>query len=287
MRIGRDAVYRRGFRLRERPRWSSDRQRSAGVQAVSRKDDHLADTGPVDNLSLSDAAALVFAGLEAELETPAGDPICVQATSTKGTRVWGTAPRLRVAEGMMLQSRVVRPEDTSPWVVAFEIEAAQVHTTELAHVRLRVVSVRPDPTRRRNVRVPTGGVAWLTAVNCLDVVDGDRVDGTIVDLSHDGLAFATTRVLRSGDRLLLRARFFADQVDAEIRVTSARPSPGGRTIAGCTFIHIDPPNQHRIDALISTTATIDYHNQPPIDLTTLRQAANSERQAGWRRFLRR
>lgn len=242
-------------------------------------------------LTPTEAIALVFGGLGATLETESGDPIPVQATGTKGARVWATAPRLQVAQGISLRGRIVSPHDQRPWMVAFEVEDAQFHTNELARVRLRAVSVGLDETRRRNVRVPAGGVAWLTAVNCLDVVDGDRVDGTIVDLSRDGLAFATARVLRNGDRLVLHARFFAQEVDAEVRVMSTRPASGGRTIAGCSFIDIDRENQRRVDQLIAAADSMPDRRDVPLDMGALREAVNGPPQddpgSGWRCIFRR
>lgn len=241
-------------------------------------------------LTPSEAVAIVFGGLGAELETPDGDAVPLQATGIKSTRVWATAPRLQVAAGMTLRGRLVSPHDERPWMVSFEVEDAQYHSNELARVRMRAVSVGLDQTRRRSVRVPTGGVAWLTAINCLDVVDGDRVDGTLVDLSHTGLAFATGRVLRTGDRLMLHARFFAEEVDAEVRVMSTRPGSHGRTIAGCTFIDIDAQNQARVDRLIAAAAAAPDRREPGLDMGALREAVNGPAQpesGGWRGIFRR
>ena len=182
---------------------------------------------------------MLFAGMTAELETDAGVLIPMQATGMKGAKVWATAPRLAVAAGMPLRGRIIVPEEAQPWLVRFETEDASFHTNELARVRLRAVSVGPDHSRRRTQRVPAGGVAWLIAVSCRDVVDGDRIEGTIVDLSESGVAFATRRVLRIHDRLIFNGRFFAEHVEAEVRVTSLRDGANGRTIAGCAFVDIN------------------------------------------------
>jgi hypothetical protein len=244
----------------------------------------------VTRLTPSEAVALVFGGLGARLETESGDELALQATGIKATRVWATAPRLQVSVGMTLRGRLVSPHDERPWVATFEVEDAQFHSNELARVRMRAVSVGLDETRRRSVRVPTGGVAWLTAVNCQDVVDGDRVDGTLVDLSQTGLAFATGRVLRTGDRLVLHARFFADEVNAEVRVMSTRPGQRGRTIAGCTFIEIDAANRARVDRLIAAADGSPDRREPGLDMGALREAVNGPAQpdtGGWRGLFRR
>ena len=111
---------------------------------------------------------MLFSGMTAELESDTGTRIAMQATGMKGAKVWATAPRLAVATGMTLRGRIIVPEEAQPWLVVLETEDAAFHTNELARVRLRAVSVRPDETRRRTPRVPAGGVTWLIAVSCCD-----------------------------------------------------------------------------------------------------------------------
>ena len=107
-------------------------------------------------------------------------------------------------------------------------------------------------------------MAWLAAVNCQHVVDGDRVDGTMVDLSVDGVAFATNRVLRPGDRLLFHGRFFAEHVDADVRVSSVRESAApGRLIVGCSFVEIDPENRARVERLAARDPRPEPSRRPP------------------------
>lgn len=229
---------------------------------------------------------MLFAGMTAELESDTGDPIPMQATGMKGAKVWATAPRLAVRTGMTLRGRIIVPEEAQPWLVRFETEDAAFHTNELARVRLRAVSVGPDHSRRRTQRVPAGGVAWLIAVSCRDVVDGDRIEGTIVDLSESGVAFATRRVLRLNDRLIFSGRFFAEQVEAEVRVTSLRGGAHGRTIAGCAFIDINAAQRARVQRLIEAAET------PPerpagVDMGTLREAVGEADGSGWRGLFRR
>ncbi len=238
------------------------------------------------SLTPADAVVLLFSGMSADVETDAGKSIPMQVTGIKAGRVWATAPRLAVAAGLVIRGRVIGPEDSRPWVVELEIEDAAFHTNELARVRMRAVRVMPDDTRRRSTRVPVGGVAWLVAVNCRDVVDGDRVDGTILDLSTSGVAFATRRVLRVGDRMTFHGRFFAEHVEAEVRVTSVRAGANERTIAGCVFIEIDRGQQARVARLIAAAESAP----PPrgdLDLGALRDAAAGDGSGGWRGIFRR
>ena len=148
------------------------------------------------------------------------------------------------------------------------------------------MSVGPDNSRRRSQRVPAGGVAWLIAVSCRDVVDGDRVEGTIVDLSESGVAFATRRVLRLNDRLIFNGRFFAEHIEAEVRVTSLRDGVDQRTIVGCAFLDINAAQLARVRRLI------DAAESPPerpagVEIGQLREAVGEVDNPGWRGRFRR
>src|SRR6185312_9660360 len=157
------------------------------------------------SLSRQQAISMLFSGLAADLESDEGAIITVQPSGMAGDTVWVTAPRLAVAGGMRLRGRLLDGAG-EPWIVTLVVAEADFHNHDLARVRLRADEVTADASRRRNPRVPAGGIAWLSAVNCQHVVDGDRVDGTMVDLSRDGVAFATNRVLRVGDRLTFHGR---------------------------------------------------------------------------------
>ncbi len=229
---------------------------------------------------------MLFASMTAALETESGDRIPMQATGMKGAKVWATAPRLAVATGMTVSGRIIVPEEAQPWLVRFEVEDASFHTNELARVRLRAVSVGPDRSRRRDQRVPAGGVAWLIAVSCRDVVDGDKVEGTIVDLSESGVAFATRRVLRMNDRLIFNGRFFAEHVEAEVRVQSLREGANGRTIAGCAFIDINAAQKLRVRRLIEA-ADAPPERPAGVEIGRLREAVGETDAPGWRGIFRR
>ena len=124
---------------------------------------------------------------------------------------------------MTLTGRVLGP-DGRPWELHLHVDDASYHTPDLAIVQMHPTDIAVDASRRSAERVPIGGVAWLEAVNCQDVVDRDRVDGTLEDLSRTGVSFATSRVLRVGDRLIFHGRFFADSISGEVRVASVRPA---------------------------------------------------------------
>ncbi len=125
---------------------------------------------------------------------------------------------MRVVGGMELAGRVV--VSGRRYRVMMVYERAVLETAHDARIRLRAVSVSEEGAEttvlaaRQTLRPP----ARMTAVYCQDVVDGDVVEGTIVDLTRLGLTFQTTRLLRRGDRLFLRARFYAEPLEAPVRV---------------------------------------------------------------------
>src|SRR4051794_197109 len=239
-------------------------------------------------LSTSDALSLLFASGEAELEITAGAFVRTATVLVDGETAKATAPRLSVATGMRLTGRVLGP-DGRPWEVALSIDDASYHSPDLAMITMSVTGVQVDTTRRAAARVPIGGVTWLEAVNCQDVVDGDRVDGTLEDLSRTGVAFATRRILRVNDRLIFHGRFFADEINGEVRVASVRPAQSpGQSIVGCRFIDLDGESQRRIERILSGGRTEVAPSG--VDLGALRTAAGQgsvHDGDGWRRVFRR
>jgi hypothetical protein len=242
-------------------------------------------------LTPTQAIARLFSAPEVELEVEGGKPIKLNVTAVDRTRAVALAPRLRVSTGMALIGRVI-DEDERPWMVALRVERAEFHSKALARVELRAQRVGLDTTRRTTVRQPAGGIAWLTALSCRDIVDGDRVDGTMTDLSLTGVGFATNRVLRVGDELMFHGRFFAEEVDAEVRIASLRESPqAGRTIVGARFILVDGTNRQRIQHILNGGRRA-IEDDTPLDVNDLRGAVTiaaieDDGRGGWRRVFRR
>ncbi len=242
----------------------------------------------MSRLTPTHAVARLFATSEAELEVEGGEPVKVRATAIDGTRVVGLAPRLRTTAGTALIGRVIG-EDQRPWMVALQIERADFHSQDLARVELRATRVGLDTTRRTMVRQPAGGMAWLTAISCQDTADGERIDGTMTDLSMNGVGFATNRVLRIGDELMFHGRFFAEEVDAEVRIASQREGAApGRQIFGARFVAVDGANRQRIQHILAGVPR--SLNEPGLDLGELRgvvTAIEADGKGGWRRVFRR
>jgi hypothetical protein len=235
----------------------------------------MGEMSPVEALQILRAAG------ELALRDADGHEVSLTVAEVVADGLEGTAPRLAVAADMVLTTRLVSP-DGDPWVLRFVVEQARFATQETADVRLRLDLCQPDPHRRLAPRLRTGGKAWLTAISCQEVVDGDRVDGSIQDISESGVAFGSSRVLRKGDRLTFHGRFFSDEVVAELRVISARPSAvADRTVYGCQFIEIDESSHAIIGRLLRG------ERAPSADLSLIHSLVEEQREAPRkRRFFR-
>ncbi len=240
-------------------------------------------------LPLNEALQRLFATPEIDLEVEDGGSLPVRLVSLDDNGATVTAPRLRIAAGATLLGRVIDADDR-PWAISFAVERADFHSETLAEADLRAVRIGLDESRRSSVRKPAGGMAWLVAVNCQNVVDGDRVDGTMTDLSQTGVGFATQRLLRKGDRLIFRGRFFKEEIDAEVRIASVREaSVPGRLIIGARFIDIDQENLDRVERILAGGEIQVSHT---FDVSSLRGlAVAGESRDGdapnWRKLFRR
>jgi hypothetical protein len=202
-------------------------------------------------MSPGDAARILRSAAQISLWDADGGTVPVTVVGEFPRGLVGTAPRFMVSGGQLLSTRVLA-SNGDPYAVSLVVEQAEYESAELATARFAIRSVVMDPRHRRSPRIRSGGTAWLIALNCQDVVDGDRVDGAIVDVSVSGVAFSSNRVLRRGDYLRFHGRFFADTVEAEVRVASTRPAAvPERTIYGCEFIDIDRESRACLERLVS------------------------------------
>ncbi len=184
-------------------------------------------------------------GSAAEVEVAAGGrELVVTPLSHAGTRLTATVDRLSVGDCTRVVARV-HGDDLRPWLLCLDVEAAEFHSDLLAKVVLRARSIRLDEHHRQADRTSLGGHARLIAVNCQNVVDGDVVEGSIIDVSDSGVALLTRRLLRPGDRLEFSGRFFATVVTAEVRVARVT-SLDDQEQVGCTFISIAPAERRKL-----------------------------------------
>jgi hypothetical protein len=237
-------------------------------------------------MSRDDAARILRSAGQIGLWDADGGAVPVTVTGELRSGLTGTAPRFAVSGGQVLTTRVLALGG-EPFTVRLFVDHAAYESPELASVHLTVESVELDPRHRRSPRLRTGGSAWLIALNCRDVVDGDRVDGVIVDVSASGVAFSTSRVLRRGDYLQFHGRFFAETVEAEVRVASLRPAAvADRTIYGCEFVAIDEESRRRLERVLSGERRQNVDLRAIQELVEAHRAEPAAEGGRRRRFLR-
>ena len=238
---------------------------------------------PADPPELTAAVEQLAATGAADLVDRNGSQLAVVIRAIRGNTLRVQAPRLRVAEDQQLLGRVVGA-DGRPWLLELRVTAAAYESDEHAKVELEATGIRADSSRRQSERSSMGGVVRLTAVHCRDIVDGEVLEGTIVDLAPGGIAIASRRVLRVGDRFAMAGRFFNETLEAEVRVRAVRAalSPG-QNVYGCAFIHIAPAEAQKLDRLLEDPG----HGRGSVDLGELRRLADGpagDSAAGSRRF---
>ena len=233
---------------------------------------------------MHDALPVLRAARAVGLRSRDGAEVPVEVVEIDDERLIGIAPRFRVSAGLELSARIVDPGG-EPWSLQLRVVRAEVASPDTARIELRPERVVPDDQRRNDVRFPAGGDAHLVAINCQEVVDGDSLRGRIVDVSASGVAITTDRVLRRGDRLRFQGRFFAESIEAEVRVMSIRGADTGRRIYGCRFLEIGDENRERLQRVLDD----DRPAPASIDLGALRDlmAEAAPEAGGWRRRLRR
>jgi hypothetical protein len=235
-------------------------------------------------MTVDEALPVLRAARAVGLRTRDGADLPVEVLEIVGGRLIGTAPRFRVSQGLELSARIVDPRG-EPWSVQLRVVNAEVAGPETARIELRAERIVPDEHRRGDRRLPSGGAAQLVAVNCQEVVDGDGLTGRIVDVSASGVAITTDRVLRRGDRLRFAGRFFAETIEAEVRVMSIRGADTGRRIYGCRFLELTDDVRECLQRVLDG----DRSAPAALDLGALRDlmAEAAPEAGGWRRRLRR
>jgi len=119
-------------------------------------------------------------------------------------------------------------------------------------------------------------------------VDGDVVEGSIVDVSDNGVAFMTRRLLRPGDRLSFAGRFFATVVEAEVRVARIA-EVAGQLQVGCTFIAIAPAERAKLRAVTAVRRPGEAASFNMLQQLNAERAAREPdaSESRWRRLFRR
>lgn len=222
----------------------------------------MTDTDPTPLPNLTEAAAMLVEASAIDVETERGDTIELWTISNAGATVTGSAPRLLVAEGMQVTCRMAH--GGHPIEVRAVIDSAEYRSESRAAIVLQVVDVLAHGYRRRSERLSVSTAASLRALICERVVTDEVIPVHLTDLSEAGcsVTFTDSRP-RSGDRMILTARFLEGEMTVDVRIVRTHSPRPDVYIAGCYFISASIDAQGVLQKVLSRLAG---HARPAADL---------------------
>jgi hypothetical protein len=229
---------------------------------LPRRGNSMTDSNPTPLPNLTEAAAMLVEASAIDVVTERDDTIELWTISHEGAMVTGSAPRLLVAEGMQITCRMAH--DGHPIEVRAVIDAAEYRSASRAAVVIQVVEVLAHGYQRRSERLSVNASASLRALICERVVPDEVIPVTLTDLSEAGCSVALTDSRpRSGDRMILTARFLEGEMAVDVRIVRTHsPSPDVH-MAGCYFISASIEAQGVLEKVLSRLAG---HARPAADL---------------------
>ncbi len=259
-------------------------RRSMAITDLVEANREAATATPADGRPDVDSAlALLFgdAGI-GDLETEAGRRVTAVVEYRTGALVTVSTDQGVAGEGATLTGSIVDAAG-APWRVDLRVESELEHGHR-SHLALLPAGI--EQLDRAPFRLEIGGSATLEAVACGGLHEGTEVIGQVAGLSATGVTFATTKPLRTGDRLRFHGRFFTEEVRAGVRVFSVdAEADGGGLVVGCWFDEIDEDGRAAIDRVLEHA----LNPEAPISYSQLRLLSHGEGEPrrGVRRLLRR
>jgi PilZ domain len=232
----------------------------------------MPDTSMTPLPTLAEAAALLVDASAIDVDTDRGDTIELWTIASDGATVTGSGPRLLVAEGMQITCRLAH--GGHPIEIKAVIEEAEYRSSSRASLVLHVVDVLAHGYRRRSERLSVTSPASLRAVICERVVTDEVIPVTLSDMSEAGCSVTLTDSRpRSGDRMVLSARFLEGEIVMDVRIVRVQsPSPDVYT-AGCYFISA---TADALSVLEKVLARLAGHARPVAGLGTLQLVLQKE-----------
>lgn len=259
--------------------------RSAAITDLVEHDRHAVAAAAAAGPPETDAALALLFGESGigDLETETGRHLTAVVEYRTGGLVTVSTDSGLAEQGDSLYGSIVDGSGT-PWRVEVRVESER-DRGDRAHLALRPAAIdrleRATPSQ-----LEIGGSATLEAVYCGGLYEGAEVLGRVVALSPTGVTFATTKPLRTADRLRFHGRFFSEEVRAAVRVLSvdAEAETGGLLVS-CWFEDIDADSSAAVDRVLEHA----HHPEAPISYSQLRQLTHgkAEPRRGMRRLLRR
>jgi len=217
---------------------------------LPRRASRMTDSEPTPLPTLTEAAAMLVEASAIDVETERGDTIEVWTISHEGATVTGSAPRLLVAAGMQITCRLAH--DGHPIEVRAVIDAAEYRSESRAGVVIQVVDVLAHGYRRRSERLSVNAAASLRALVCERVVPDEVIPVTLTDLSEAGCSVTLTDSRpRSGDRMMLTARFLEGEMAVDVRIVRTHSPRPDVYVAGCYFISASIEAQGVLEKVLS------------------------------------
>jgi hypothetical protein len=263
-------------------------RRSAAITDLVEHERRAAAPTSADSSPDADAALALLFGESGigDLETEAGRHLTAVVEYRTGGLVTVSTDAGMVEEGATLHGAIVDDSGT-PWRVDLRVESER-DRGDRAHLALRPAAIdrlerldRPTPSQ-----LEIGGSATLEAVYCGGLYEGAEVLGRVVGLSATGVTFATTKPLRTADRLRFHGRFFSEEVRAAVRVIAVdADTQAGGMLVSCWFEDIDAVSSAAVDRVLEHA----HHPEAPISYSQLRELTGGkpEPRRGMRRLLRR
>jgi hypothetical protein len=232
----------------------------------------MTETDPTPLPTLTEAAAMLVDASALDVVTERGDTIEVWTISHQGATVAGSAPRLLVAEGMQITCRLAH--GGQPIEVRAIIDQAEYRSASRASVVLQVVDVLAHGYRRRSERLSVNSAASLRALICERVVTDEVIPVTITDLSEAGCSVTLTDSRpRSGDRMILTARFLEGEMTVDVRIVRVHSPSPDVYVAGCYFISASIDAQGVLEKVLSRLAG---HARPVADLGAIHHVMRAD-----------
>ena len=117
------------------------------------------------------------------------------------------------------------------------IDSAEYRSESRAAIVLQVLDVLAHGYRRRSERLSVSTAASMRALICERVVTDEVIPVRLTDLSEAGCSVTLTDSRpRSGDRMILTARFLEGEMTVDVRIVRTHSPRPDVYIAGCYFI---------------------------------------------------
>jgi hypothetical protein len=189
---------------------------------------------------VQDAAAHALASLPGRAgvtaTTQEGAELPCEPIGLEGGVLRAYLPRLQMGGVQQLTLRFA--VEGQPWLARFDLDEAEYHSFDQAIAVLRLLEIEPDGAGRGAQRVDLRAGALLTAIFCVNAVDGNEYDARIDDLSETGVQLSTDLQAEPGDEFELEVNLEERRIRLEAKAVTVAGQPLGRSRVGARITGI-------------------------------------------------